>query len=179
MQGSSYSADLFARVIDFHLRGLQARWSDQYPKWKDVMALPHFLLYADDIMLFAMDPPELQAKFRDLTDTLSAIGLFVNPAKCSVLNVGGVTPGICVFSLARQRPSALLGCSAWPQQHSRSGPYAPATQNDEFLLCHQAATRQGRHAAQGQGRSFRFLYRLEVAVVWVCDLAHGQVHEEH
>ena len=94
MQGSSYSADLFSRVIDFHLRDLQSRWSDLYPRWKDDLGLPHFLLYADDIMLFAMDAPELQAKLRDLTDALSAIGLFVNPAKCSVLNVGGATPGI-------------------------------------------------------------------------------------
>ena len=94
MQGSSYSADLFSRVIDFRLRDLQSRWSDLYPRWKDTLGLPHFLLYADDIMLFAMDAPELQAKLRDLTDALSAIGLFVNPAKCSVLNVGGATPGI-------------------------------------------------------------------------------------
>ena len=49
MQGSSYSADLFARIIDFHLRGLQDRWSGQFPRWRDSIRLPHFLLYADDI----------------------------------------------------------------------------------------------------------------------------------
>ena len=71
MQGSSYSADLFARIIDFHLRGLQDRWSEQFPRWRDAVALPHFLLYADDIMLFAMDARELQLKLRDLTDSLA------------------------------------------------------------------------------------------------------------
>ena len=94
MQGSSYSADLFARVIDFQLRGLRDRWSDQYPQWKDAIGLQHFLLYADDVMLFAMNAAELQAKLRDLTDTLAAIGLFVNPGKCCVLNIEGTTPGV-------------------------------------------------------------------------------------
>ena len=146
MQGSSYSADLFSRVIDFHLRDLQSRWSDLYPRWKDDLGLPHFLLYADDIMLFAMDAPELQAKLRDLTDALSAIGLFVNPAKCSVLNVGGATPGIwprgsCTPLQGSDR-LLFFGGPTGTQQHTRPSPHAPATQNDEFVLRHQEAPRQ-------------------------------------
>ena len=43
MQGSSYSADLFARIIDFHLRGLQDRWSGQFPRWRDSSKAPSLL----------------------------------------------------------------------------------------------------------------------------------------
>ena len=45
-------------------------------------------------MLFAMSPAELQKKLHDLASALSAIGLFVNPKKCSVLNKDNATPGI-------------------------------------------------------------------------------------
>ncbi|CAE7221178.1 pol [Symbiodinium sp. CCMP2456] len=94
MQGSSYSADLFARVIDRHIRGLQPRWNAMFPAWEDGLCLPHFLLYADDILLFAMSAAELQRKLRDLTDSLQCIGLFINARKCQVLNIKGVTPGV-------------------------------------------------------------------------------------
>ena len=58
------------------------------------LSLPHLLLYADDVMLFAMSPAELQLKLRDLADCLAAIGLHVNPRSCAVLNTNGTTPGI-------------------------------------------------------------------------------------
>ncbi|OLQ14689.1 hypothetical protein AK812_SmicGene1123 [Symbiodinium microadriaticum] len=94
LQGSAYSADLFARTLDYHLRGLQDKWTQDYPAWGDNLSLPHFLLYADDIMLFAMSPREMQRKLHELADTLATIGLFVNPKKCSVLNINHTTPGI-------------------------------------------------------------------------------------
>ncbi|CAE7227014.1 pol [Symbiodinium microadriaticum] len=94
LQGSSYSADVFARVIDYHLRGLHERWNSKFPKWDDGVGLPHFLLYADDLLVFAMSPAELQSKLHDITDSLQAIGLFINAGKCSVLNVQGSTPGV-------------------------------------------------------------------------------------
>ena len=40
LQGSSYSADLFARTIDFHLRHLQPRWTSQFPAWDDGPVAP-------------------------------------------------------------------------------------------------------------------------------------------
>ena len=94
MQGSSYSADLFGRVIDWHLRGLPARWTEQMPWWGQKIDLPHFLLYADDLLLFASSPSELQHKFRDIVSCLGSIGLAVNIKKCKVLNVDGATPAV-------------------------------------------------------------------------------------
>ena len=94
MQGSSYSADLFGRVIDWHLRGLPARWTEQMPGWRQRVDLPHLLLYADDLLLFASSPSELQHKFRDIVSCLGSIGLTVNIKKCKVLNVDGATPAV-------------------------------------------------------------------------------------
>ena len=95
LQGTSYSADLFSRIIDHpFLGGLQEKWTREFPAWGDEVSLPHYLLYADDVLLFAESAPELQRKLHDLTDCLAAIGLHVNHRKCAVLNVGGATPGV-------------------------------------------------------------------------------------
>ena len=65
MQGTSFSADVFARVIDHFLSPLLERWHARYPEWqRKVKAMPHMLLYADDILVLASNPRELQQKFR-------------------------------------------------------------------------------------------------------------------
>ncbi|CAE7741433.1 unnamed protein product [Symbiodinium sp. CCMP2456] len=87
--------------------------------WKDGLCLPHFLLYADDILLFAMSAAELQRKLRDLTDSLQCIGLFINARKCQVLNIKGVDTPLTVLvrtlsshklALRTLRPSWLSEC---------------------------------------------------------------------
>ena len=48
MQGSAYSADLCARVLDAHLHVLFARWNSELaPTWLKNL---HAILYADDLM---------------------------------------------------------------------------------------------------------------------------------
>ena len=83
MQGSAYSADLFARVLDAHLHVLFARWkSELEPTWlRDV----HAIIYADDLMLLATSREEMQLKLRQIREHLSLIGLHLAKAKCQIL----------------------------------------------------------------------------------------------
>ncbi|CAE7254989.1 unnamed protein product, partial [Symbiodinium microadriaticum] len=82
MQGSAFSADIFSRVVDWYLGGLLPRMDELEPRWDEsVSCLPHFLIYADDITVFATTEAALQAKVRLLVATLEVIGLHVNPDK--------------------------------------------------------------------------------------------------
>ena len=95
LQGTSFSADLFSRVLDYFVGGLMDRWIREENKVFKQFCLPHALLFADDILLFAPTPAEMQKKLRSLQVTLRSIGLHLNLAKCSVLDgEDGVTPGI-------------------------------------------------------------------------------------
>ena len=95
MQGTSFSADLFSRVIDMALGPLEDLFRTRWPKWAGVIALPHFLLYADDILVAGATPEELQHKVQCIADSLATIGLHVNLRKCKVLNLpDGTTPGV-------------------------------------------------------------------------------------
>ena len=85
MQGSAFSADIFSRVVDWYLGGLLPHMDELEPQWDaSVSCLPHFLVYADDITVFATTEAALQAKVRLLVSTLEVIGLHVNPDKCRV-----------------------------------------------------------------------------------------------
>ncbi|CAE7658861.1 unnamed protein product, partial [Symbiodinium necroappetens] len=63
MQGSAFSADVFSRVVDWFLGDLLPAMSEVEPAWEEHVAnLPHFLVYADDITVFATTEVALQAK---------------------------------------------------------------------------------------------------------------------
>ncbi|CAE7356851.1 unnamed protein product [Symbiodinium sp. CCMP2592] len=95
LQGTSYSADLFSRIIDHFLGGLLRRWQASEHEVFTRYDLPHALLFADDILLFGTDTKELQIKLRDLQLTLESIGLQLNLSKCNILDdEDGTTPGI-------------------------------------------------------------------------------------
>ena len=95
LQGTSFSADVFSRVLDFFLKGLLQEWRRSEHEAFRRFALPHALLFADDILLFAASTSEMQCKLRSLQQTLEAIGLRLNFAKCSILNgEDGCTPGV-------------------------------------------------------------------------------------
>ena len=83
MQGSAYSADLFARVLDAHLHVLFCRWNSELaPTWlKDL----HAIIYADDLMLLATSRAEMQLKLRQIREHLSLIGLHLAKVKCQLL----------------------------------------------------------------------------------------------
>ena len=95
LQGTSFSADLFSRVLDYFCTGLLERWrAVQHPAFLK-FHLPHALLFADDILLFAATEKEMQMKLHSLQLTLESIGLRLNLTKCSVLdNEDGTTPGV-------------------------------------------------------------------------------------
>ena len=84
MQGSAFTADVFSRVVDWFLGDLLPAMSEVEPA--HVANLPHFLVYADDITVFATTEVALQAKVRMLVSTLAVLGLHINPAKCRVLH---------------------------------------------------------------------------------------------
>ena len=91
LQGTAYSAILFSRVVDSFLGPLIRSWEQRWPSWE----LPHLLLYADDILVAARGPEDLQFKVQQVADVLSALGLQVNRAKCSVLDTpDGSGPGV-------------------------------------------------------------------------------------
>ena len=103
MQGSALSADLFSRIMDWYLAPLLRVFEAECPEWESqVQALPHFLIYADDLIVFADSERSLQTKVRHLVQTLQTIGLAVDSAKCRVLNdVTGTTPGVWLPRTAR------------------------------------------------------------------------------
>ena len=102
MQGSAFSADLFSRIMDWYLGPLLPGFAARCPEWEEcVQGLPHFLIYADDLIIFADTEESLQWKVRQIVQTLKMIGLSVNPSKCKVLNdVSGTTPGVWLPSVA-------------------------------------------------------------------------------
>ena len=95
LQGTSFSADLFSRILDYFCSGLLQRWKAHEHAVFRKFSLPHALLFADDILLFAATEAEMQSKLQALQLTLESIGLRLNLAKCSVLDQeDGTTPGI-------------------------------------------------------------------------------------
>ena len=94
LQGTAYSAILFSRVVDHFLGPLIRSWEQRWPSWE----LPHLLLYADDILIAARGPEDLQFKVQQVADVLSTLGLQVNRAKCSVFRHTGRLRTWCVGS---------------------------------------------------------------------------------
>ena len=81
--GSSYSAEMFARVLDWHLSSLVATWKQEFGgTWLREMRA---IIYADDIVLFATSMHEMQIKLRGIREHLKLIGLQLAPAKCQLM----------------------------------------------------------------------------------------------
>ena len=95
LQGTSFSADIFSRVLDHFLAPLLQTWKVAEHETFRRFQLPHALLFADDLLLFATSTVEMQNKLRSLQQTLAMLGLRLNLAKCSVLNSEeGTTPAV-------------------------------------------------------------------------------------
>eukprot|EP00439_Symbiodinium_sp_Y106_P054589 s2158_g7.t1 len=103
MQGSAFSADVFSRLMDWYLAPLLSQFDTLCPEWESqLQGLPHFLIYADDLIIFADSESTLQAKVRAVVQTLRTIGLSVNHEKCRVLNdSSGATPGVWLRQAAK------------------------------------------------------------------------------
>ena len=96
MQGTSYSADVFSRVVDFFLSPLHDLFDQKYEYWTcPDLGLPHFIVYADDVLVLADDPRSLQDKLQQIVDCLSVLGLQINHDKSRVMNShDGWSPGV-------------------------------------------------------------------------------------
>ena len=123
MQGTAYSADVFSRVMDFFLTPLHEEFDRSFEEWNQPpLGLPHFIIYADDIILFADSEVSLQRKLQAVVDSLAPLGLEVNPEKSKVMTCpDGSSPG--VWLRGRAEPVAVEDSLVFlgvPLMHSHS-----------------------------------------------------------
>ncbi|CAE6933351.1 unnamed protein product [Symbiodinium sp. CCMP2592] len=85
LQGTSYSAELFSRIIAWTLDSVIRDLQQVAPVNICGVSFPALLIYADDILLFGTRPQDLQHRLRRVQGALAAIGLHINISKSSVL----------------------------------------------------------------------------------------------
>ena len=96
LQGSSYSAEIFGRTLDYYLGFLHTRWSISENTWiqshDDSGSVKKLfnLLYADDIILLATSYSQAKSLLEGVIDMLAAIGLTLAIDKCKFI----VSPGL-------------------------------------------------------------------------------------
>ena len=121
-QGSYYSAELFARVLDGHLGSLVATWKQEFGgSWLQDM---HAIIYADDILLLATSTHEMRIKLQGIREHLKLIGLQLAVAKCQFMcskDLGNPLPESSPGQPVKQVTSfvflgVLLGFSVSPVQ---------------------------------------------------------------
>ena len=99
LQGSAFSAELFARTLDFYavplIGPLIGEWTRSEATWiSDNRGVPLFaIIYADDVLLLATSSGQLVRVLNGLQDTLEAIGLQLKGSASSF------DPPICPLSL--------------------------------------------------------------------------------
>ena len=86
-QGSSYSAELFARVLDHYVSPLFHKWHEKFPTWiVDATGVAlHAILYADDVVLSAASREHALQMLQELKRALSTIGLNLALDKCQFI----------------------------------------------------------------------------------------------
>eukprot|EP00439_Symbiodinium_sp_Y106_P051991 s2052_g6.t4 len=84
LQGSSYSAELFARCVDYYLAKTNASWQEHEVTWLQSSDGRKMFLtpFADDLIILGASRDQAQRLLRDTEDTLNAIGLHFNAKKC-------------------------------------------------------------------------------------------------
>ena len=91
LQGSSYSAEIFARTVDHYLGDLVQAWQQTEDTWVKMdiyggTSIKLFnILFADDLVLLAVSFAQLQRMLNQVRDCLAAIGLCLSLKKCQVL----------------------------------------------------------------------------------------------
>ncbi|CAE7836810.1 nmt [Symbiodinium sp. CCMP2592] len=93
LQGSAFSAELFARCLDHFLGPLVLSWESQESTWlRDSSGRPLFLiLYADDLLVLATCASQLERLLDEIQATLDAIGLSLARNKCQYIQ----SPDLC------------------------------------------------------------------------------------
>ena len=102
LQGSSYSAEIFARVVDYFLGDVVHNWQDTESTWICVesggVSVKLFnILFADDLILLATSFAQLQRMLLQIRDCLAAIGLTLSLAKCKILPAPFVQRDTIIF----------------------------------------------------------------------------------
>ena len=91
VQGSSYSAELFARTLDYFMGFAVAKWVAEEPTWiQSTDPNGEFrrlfnLIYADDIILLATSYEQATRLLNDVIDALAAVGLTLALDKCKFI----------------------------------------------------------------------------------------------
>ena len=90
LQGSSYSAEIFARVVDFYLGDVLDDWQAREDTWLVSYSSSHptklfNILFADDLVLLACSFAQMQRMLKQVQMCLAAIGLSLSFRKCSIL----------------------------------------------------------------------------------------------
>ena len=93
LQGSSYSAELFARCVDYYLAKTNASWQEHEVTWLQSSDGRKMFLtpFADDLIILGASRDQAQRLLRDTEDTLNAIGLHFNAKKCRFLRPPGMS----------------------------------------------------------------------------------------
>ncbi|CAE7930361.1 pol, partial [Symbiodinium necroappetens] len=92
LQGSSYSAELFARCVDFYMSFINQEWQQREETWLQTQEGRKLFLtpFADDLVLIATSRDQAVRLLEDTVRTLGAIGLRMNWRKCKYIQ----TPGL-------------------------------------------------------------------------------------
>ena len=93
LQGSSYSAELFARCVDFYMSFINQEWQQREETWLQTQQEGRKLFltpFADDLVLIATSRDQAVRLLEDTVRTLGAIGLRMNWRKCKYIQ----TPGL-------------------------------------------------------------------------------------
>ena len=86
VQGAPYSAELYARVVDYHLAATHMKWQAQEETWLFAMVSALFLIaYADDMVLLACSCAQMTRMIVDVHAVLTSIGLQLSFAKCKYM----------------------------------------------------------------------------------------------
>ncbi|CAE6941294.1 BXL5 [Symbiodinium sp. CCMP2592] len=94
LQGSAYSAELFARTLDHYLTPLLEEWGRTEVTWVRASdGTPLFaIIFADDILLLATSTAQLVRMLGSLQDCLQAIGLHLARQKCQLIRSPDLPP---------------------------------------------------------------------------------------
>ena len=98
LQGSSYSAEIFGRTLDYFLGFLHTRWDVSENTWikadlpEGVPRKLFNLLYADDIILLATSIEQARRLLVGVIGMLEAIGLTLSLEKCKFIHSPDISP---------------------------------------------------------------------------------------
>ena len=98
LQGTSYSAEIFGRTLDYFLGFLDTRWNISESTWiqaevPDGVPRKLFnLLYADDIVLLATSIEQARRLLEGIIEILGTIGLTLALGKCKFIHSPDISP---------------------------------------------------------------------------------------